>query len=61
MIKLDKQRELFINEMKRIEEALKKTKSEYLQKDYSKALRDMKRELRDYDKFRKQAEIKIWR
>lgn len=54
---MDKQREKFVDEMKRIEEALKKTKSKYLKKDYSKALRDMKRELRDYDKFRKQAEI----
>ena len=50
---MDKQREKFINEIKRIEEALKKTKSKYLQKDYSKALRNMKHELKEYDKFRK--------
>lgn len=56
---MDKQRLLFINEMKKIERALNKTKLPYLQKDYSKALRNMKRELKDYDNFRKQAEIKM--
>lgn len=55
---MDKQRELFVNEMKRIEEALQKTKSPYLKRDYSRTLKNMKRELRDYDNFKKQAEIK---
>lgn len=47
----DKQREIFVQEMERIEEALTRTTSEKLRRDYTKALHDMKRELFDYDRF----------
>lgn len=49
---MDKQREKFVQEMKRLEEAIEKTKSEYLKYDYSKALKRMKLELAYYDKFK---------
>lgn len=50
---MDKQRELFVNEIKRMEEAIKITKSEKLKTDYSKAITRMKKELKCYDRFRK--------
>lgn len=52
---MDKQREKFINEMKRIEEAIQNTNSKYLIRDYKKALINMKQELQEYDNFRKLA------
>ena len=57
MIKLDKQRELFVNEIKRMEESIKKTKSEKLKADYTKGIRRMKKQLKIYDNYRKQAEV----
>lgn len=41
----------FVDEMNRLEEAICKTNSEYLKRDYSKALKKMERELADYDRF----------
>lgn len=52
---MDKQREKFINEMKRIEEAIQNTNSKCLIRDYKKALINMKQELQEYDNFRKLA------
>lgn len=49
----DIQRELFISDIKRIKEALNKTNSEYLKRDYTKALKRKYRELRQYDKYHK--------
>lgn len=46
-------REAHIAEMRRLEEAIAKTKSEKLQKDYGKALKRMRRELREYDAYRR--------
>lgn len=54
---MDKQREKFVNEMKRIEEALNNTTSPCLKRDYKKALINMQKELKDYDKFKQQAEV----
>ena len=49
---MDKQREKFVAEIERLEEAIEKTDSKYLKRDYTKAVKRMKRELEDYDKFR---------
>ncbi|MED4061685.1 hypothetical protein [Priestia megaterium] len=49
---MDKQREKFVQEMKRMEEAIERTNSEYLKYDYTKALKRMKLELAYYDKFK---------
>ena len=51
----DKSRDAFVLEIERIEKALTKTKSAYLKKDYAKAIRRMRRELDEYDKFHKRA------
>ena len=50
---MNNQRETFINEMFRMEEAILKTKSKYLRNDYIKALKRMKKELQEYDEFQK--------
>lgn len=47
----DKRRQEFVDEMNRIRQAIKRTDSEYLKRDYSKALKVMERELADYDRF----------
>ena len=52
--------EHFINEIKRMEESIKKSKSEKLKTDYSKAINRMKKELRYYDKFKK-TEVIRWK
>lgn len=52
MINLDIQRELFVNEIKRMKEAINKTTSSKLKKDYSKAIYRMSKELKYYDRFR---------
>ena len=49
---MDKQREKFVEEMKRLEVAIEKTKSPYLKHDYTRALKRMKLELAYYDKFK---------
>ena len=50
---MDKQRELFIAEMDKIRAAIAKSKSKYLKADYEKQLCRMKRELREYDGFKR--------
>ena len=35
-----------------MEDAIKRTSSEHLRRDYRKAVRRMKKELRDYDRFK---------
>lgn len=47
----DKRRQEFVDEMERLKRAIYRTRSEHLKRDYSKALKDMKRELADYDRF----------
>ena len=55
---MDKQRILFVNEMKRMEEAINKTTSVKLKRDYFKAINRMRKELKYYDKFMKAEVIK---
>lgn len=49
---MDKQREKFIKEMIELKKALEKTKSIYLKRDYTKALRKMQKELNEYDTYK---------
>jgi len=50
---MDRMREKYTEEMKRLEKSILLTSSKYLKKDYTKAICKMKMELRDYDKFKK--------
>lgn len=50
----DIRREEFVAEMNRLSNALEVTKSPMLRRDYSKAMRKMKRDLADYDRFQKE-------
>ena len=49
---MDKAREKHLAEMKRIKEAINKTKSPMLKRDYSKALNRMRQELYQYDLYK---------
>ena len=49
---MDKTREQYAAEIRRLEDATRRTSSERLRADYGKAVRRMRKELRDYDKFR---------
>jgi len=46
-------REQHIAEMQRLEEAIAKTKSDKLRKDYGKRLNRMRHELKQYDAYRR--------
>ena len=50
----DKQREAFQAEINRLEDAKRRSTSEHLRKDYGKAIRRMRAELREYDRFRQE-------
>lgn len=50
----DKARERHVAEMERLEMAIKKTKSKCLKNDYMKKLTEMRLDLIDYDKFRRE-------
>ncbi len=50
--KTDRQRELFQAEINRLEEAKRRSTSEHLKADYSKAIRRMRAELREYDRYK---------
>lgn len=49
---MDEQRQKFEAEICRLKKACRETNSEYLRRDYSKAIKRMIRELRTYDAFR---------
>lgn len=49
---MDAMREKHVAEINRLQEAHDKSKSEYLRKDYTKAIRRMKKELALYDKYK---------
>ena len=49
---MDKMRAVYVSEMNRLEVAINTTSSDYLKKDYKKALKKMRKELQDYDRFR---------
>lgn len=50
--KPDRQRELFQAEINRLEEAKRRSTSKHLKADYGKALRRMRAELREYDRYK---------
>lgn len=52
---MDKMRQAHVDEINRIKRALEKTTSEYLKRDYTKALRRLTMELREYDSFKKES------
>ena len=52
--KPDRQREAFQAEIIRLEEAKRRSTSEHLRRDYGKAIRRMRAELRDYDRFKQE-------
>lgn len=52
----DKMREKFVKEMQRLELAVKESRSPYLKNDYRKALKKMREDLAEYDKFHLEAE-----
>lgn len=51
---MDKMRAKHIAEMDRLRDAIQRTDSEYLKRDYVKAIKRMKRELAEYDRYRNQ-------
>ena len=54
---MDKMREKHVCEMRRLSEAIQKTKSEHLKTDYIKAYRRMYRELKEYDEWHKKQNV----
>lgn len=50
--KEDRQRELFQAEINRLEEAKRRSTSKRLKADYGKAIRRMRAELREYDRYK---------
>lgn len=50
----DKMRKKHIDEMNRIRKAINNTESEYLKRDYLKALNQMQKDLLEYDMYRSQ-------
>lgn len=53
---MNKAREEHIKEMSRLQDAIKKSSSWKLKKDYGKALARMRRELQEYDRSRRSNE-----
>ena len=51
---MDKMRAKHIAAMDRLRDAIQRTDSEYIKRDYVKALKRMKRELAEYDRYRNQ-------
>lgn len=51
---MDKMREKHVAEMERIKDAIARSNSPYLKKDYTKAYKRMERELAEYDRYRNQ-------
>ena len=49
---MDKMREKHVAEIERLKTAMEKTDSEYLKRDYEKALKRMQKELKEYDKYK---------
>lgn len=50
---MDKQRDAFVREIDRLRKAFNKTKSNYLRRDYGKAISRMEKELAEYDSFKR--------
>lgn len=49
---MDIMRERHINEMNRLKEAIEKSNSDYLKRDYTKAYKKMQKELEEYDSYK---------
>lgn len=49
---MDPAREKFVADMEVLRDAISRTRSPYLRKDYEKALRRMERDLKEYDRFK---------
>ena len=49
---MDKAEEMHLKEMERLKEALQKTDSIFLRRDYEKALKRMQNELKEYRRYR---------
>lgn len=49
---MDKMRQKHIDEMECLKDAISKSESEYLKRDYTKALKRMEKELKEYDRFK---------
>lgn len=47
----DRMRQAHVNEMNRLREAINKTSSNYLRRDYGKKLSRMEKELKEYDEW----------
>ena len=58
---MDKMRKKHIEEMERIGQAIKNTKSEYLKRDYLKVLNQMQKDLSEYDMYRYQYSGQSWK
>ncbi len=52
MAHTDKARERHVKEMERLQQAIKKTTSTHLIRDYVKALKRMARDLEEYDRYK---------
>jgi len=49
---MDNMRDQYAAEIRRLEDAIRRTSSERLRTDYGKAVRRMRKELKDYDRYR---------
>jgi hypothetical protein len=49
---MDRQRDAHVRKIERLKDACKRTRSDYLRRDYGKAIRRMESELRQYDTLR---------
>ena len=56
---MDKQRQKFVEEINRLRKAVNTTESRYLKRDYIKAIKEMEKELREYDKYQKEYRNKL--
>ena len=54
MVHTDKARERHVKDMERLQEAIKKTTSKHLVRDYVKALKRMAKDLEEYDRYKAQ-------
>lgn len=51
------QRDIFIEEIRRLKKACRETSSEYLKRDYTKAINRKKKQLATYDMYQRKAAI----
>lgn len=49
------QKEIFVNEIKRLQNALYRTRSPYLKRDYQKAIKRKQRALREFERYQREA------